>query len=144
MSDIHEGGCLCGAVRYRVEGNPEVAYICHCTNCKRYTGSAFGISVVFSKNAVQIIKGNLKMYEYRSDETSRWIKLEFCPNCGTAVTGVAEVAPSMRVVTVGTFDNPNWVKPQWAQFTRSALQWVVHSPNIEIYETNPKRVRSRQ
>jgi len=92
MSDTHEGGCLCGKVRYRLTGNPdetEGAGICHCTNCRRRTGSAFGVQVFFPKDAFQLTKGELKTYEYRSD-VDRWVRTEFCRNCGTTVTWLAE------------------------------------------------------
>ena len=93
MPDIHEGGCLCGKVRYRVLGDPRHSGVCHCAFCKRRTGSAFGISVYFDEAAVQITSGLLKTYEYRSDESNRWIRAEFWPNCGTTVTATAEWAP---------------------------------------------------
>lgn len=48
MAEIREGGCLCGTVRYRVKGNPVRASVCHCTFCKRRTGSALGMLVLFS------------------------------------------------------------------------------------------------
>jgi hypothetical protein len=76
MAETHEGKCLCGTVRYRVVGNPTVSSICHCTFCKRRTGSAFGMAAYFDESVVKIIKGNLKTYEYRSDENGRWLKLE--------------------------------------------------------------------
>jgi hypothetical protein len=71
MAEIHEGGCLCGGVRYRVIGEPKIVAVCHCTLCKRRTGSAFGLSAYFDEAAVQITSGVLKTYEYRSDETIR-------------------------------------------------------------------------
>src|SRR6266481_2221571 len=88
MAQIHEGGCLCGTVRYQAEGNPNegMVGVCHCTFCKRRTGSAFGVYAYFDEGAVRITGGVLKTYEYRSDETNRWVKIEFCPNCGTTVT----------------------------------------------------------
>src|SRR5262245_629700 len=108
MANTHEGSCLCGAVRYRVVRNPTVAAVCHCTSCQHRTGSAFGISVVFAERDVEILKGNLKTYEHRSDESGRWVKMEFCPTCGTTVTATAEAFPGTRIITGGTFDDPNW------------------------------------
>jgi hypothetical protein len=72
MAEIHEDGCLCGAVRYRVKKDPVRASICHCRNCQRRTGSAFGIGAYFKEADVEI-RGELKTYEYRSDETQRWL-----------------------------------------------------------------------
>lgn len=120
MAETHEGGCLCGTVRYRVVGNPTVAGVCHCAFCKRRTGSAFGMAAYFDDSAVEI-RGDLKRYEYRSDESGRWLKLEFCRSCGTTVTGTAEWNPGARVIMGGTFDDPNWVEPRAHFFTRSAL-----------------------
>jgi hypothetical protein len=132
MADIHEGGCLCGSVRYRVEGKPVEAGVCHCTFCKRRTGSAFGISAYFREGAIKITRGQLKTYEYRSDESQTWLKMEFCPNCGTSVTWTAEWLPGGRALAGGTFDDPNWIEPAWHVWTRSALKWMPFPSGVEI------------
>ena len=135
MAETHEGGCLCGTVRYRVVGNPNLAGVCHCRFCQRRTGSAFGVSAYFDEAAVQITSGVLKTYEYRSDESNRWLKAEFCPTCGTTVTWTAEVYPGARGIAGGTFDDPSWIKPQFHAWTRSAQRWVVFPPDVETFET---------
>jgi hypothetical protein len=134
MAEIHEGGCLCGAVRYRVTGQPIVVWVCHCTFCKRRTGTAFGLSAYFDEAAVQIISGELKVYQYRSDENNRWLKMEFCPTCGTTVTGTAEGLPGARFITGGTFEEPDWIKPTSHAWTRSALHWMAFPPDVELME----------
>ena len=137
MADIHEGGCLCGKVRYSVEGNPVVAGVCHCTFCKRRTGSAFGVAAYFDESGVQITSGAPKAYEYRSDESHRWLKTNFCQDCGTTVTWTMERRPGARGIAVGTFDDPNWIKPQLHVFTRSAVTWVVLPADVELFEKLP-------
>jgi hypothetical protein len=135
MAEIHEGGCLCGAVRYRVTGDPIVVWVCHCTFCKRRTGSAFGLSAYFNEAAVQIINGELKVYQYRSDENNRWLRMEFCSTCGTTVTGVAEGFPGARFITGGTLEDPDWIKPAAHAWTRSALHWMAFPPDVELMNT---------
>ena len=93
MSQIHEGGCLCGAVRYRAKNEPERKSICHCRNCQRRTGSAFGIGAYFREADVEL-HGELRTYELRSDESGRWLKMQFCPNCGGTVTWTVEAFPA--------------------------------------------------
>jgi hypothetical protein len=94
MAENHEGGCLCGAVRYSVKDEPYTALVCHCTSCKKRTGSALGVATYFDESAVQIKRGAHKTYQYRSDESNRWLKLEFCSNCGTTVSWTAEFFPA--------------------------------------------------
>jgi hypothetical protein len=136
MAAIHEGGCLCGAVRYHVVGEPDptLTGVCHCTNCQRRTGSAFGISVYFVDTDDIITQGELKSYTYRSDESYRWAKMEFCPTCGTTVTWTAEAAPGFRALAGGTFDNPNWFTLSVHVWTRSAQRWMVYPPGVQIQE----------
>jgi len=142
MPDIHEGGCLCGAVRYRIVGEPRLASVCHCTFCKHGTGSGFRVVTYFDEAAVEIISGVLKAYEYRSDESNRWLKLEFCPTCGTTVTWTAEWSPGGRAIAVGTLDDPNWIKPARHIWTRSALHWIAFPSDVELVETTPQRANS--
>ena len=73
MTQVHEGGCLCGAVRYKVTGDPLRSHVCHCTFCQRRTGSAAGLVAVFEGKNVEIQGGPLTTYEHRSDESGRWL-----------------------------------------------------------------------
>ena len=135
MADQHEGGCLCGAVRYQVTDEPYWAGVCYCTFCKKRTGSAFAVGAYFDESAVQIKSGALKTYEYRSDESHRWLKLEFCSTCGTTVSWTTEFFPGARAIAVGTFEDPNWVKPAMHIWTRSAARWMAFPADVPVFET---------
>ena len=131
---MHEGGCLCGAVRYRTEGDPLRTTACHCTMCQRRTGSAFGVGCYFNASQVQILSGELRTYEARSDESHRWIRFEFCPKCGTQVTWTLEALPGVRGVAIGTLDDPKWPKLTRFSWFRSAHSWITPPPGLEVVQ----------
>jgi hypothetical protein len=131
---MHEGGCVCGAVRYRVKNAPFRTGVCHCKFCQRRTGSAFGVGVYFRKDDFQLIQGELKAYEHRSDESGRWLRMEFCPNCGTTVTWTLELFPDGRGVAGGSFDDPRWIQIERHAWLRSKQHWVPVPPDIEKHE----------
>ncbi len=134
MSEVHEGGCLCRAIRYRVKGNPLVAYVCHCTFCQRRSGSAFGTNIWFEEENVELTGDGLTTYEQRSDESSHLLRLHFCNRCGTTVMWTAERRPGVRIIMIGTLDDPNWVKIERHIWTRSAQHWVVIPQNVYRFE----------
>ncbi len=86
MKAIHEGGCVCGSVRYRITGDPIAATVCHCRFCQRRTGSAFSQPVFFKADQVGFSGGPMKMYVHHSDESHRWLRMQFCARCGTTVS----------------------------------------------------------
>jgi hypothetical protein len=133
MPQSHEGGCACGAVRYRVKRPPIRTGICHCTFCQRRTGSAFGIGVYFNQEDVEITQGVLKWYEHRSDESNRWLRMEFCPICGTTVTWTIELMPGVRGISGGTFDDPTWLKMERHSWMQSARPWVIVPPDVDKF-----------
>ncbi len=137
MEQIHEGGCLCGEVRYQVTGEPIISGVCHCKKCQLRTGSAFGVSFYFKETQVKIIKGNLTSYKYHLEESGRWIRTEFCPICGTTVTYTTGFFPGSRSITGGTLDNPNCFKISAHYWTRSAHQWMVYPEDVPKYLTQP-------
>ena len=134
-----EGGCLCGAVRYRITGAPIRTSVCHCTFCQRRTGSAFGIGVYVRKEDFQLLKGELKSYEHRSDESGRWLRVEFCPKCGNNLTWTLEVMPEARGVAGGSFDDKSWIKPVRHGWTRSKHPWVAIPHGVEVFEKSSLR-----
>ena len=134
MAEVHEGGCLCGAIRYRVKDSPLRAGVCHCTFCQRRTGSAFGINVHFDKENVEVTGDGLKTFEHHSDESNRWVRVHFCDRCGTTVMVSVEKHPGIRFVMGGTLDDPNWIKISKHIWTRSAQRWMVFPESVDCLE----------
>ena len=67
MGDVKEGGCQCGALRYRVNGEPIALAVCHCRECQRQSGSAFGMSLVVPKDSFQLLSGEPKTFTRTAD-----------------------------------------------------------------------------
>ena len=124
MSDLHEGGCMCGAVRYRARGEPLDAFACHCKACQKKTGSAFAIELFFPSANLEFTGIAPAVFESNSDETGRWLRHEFCPTCGSSIGLTAERRPGQHAVTGGTFDDPNWFKIGRHIWTKSKASWV--------------------
>jgi hypothetical protein len=134
MADIHEGGCVCGAVRFRVNGAPLLAQLCHCTFCQRRTGSAFAPVVTFRKDEVESSGDTLTEYEHRSDESGHWVRYQFCSRCGTTVFLTLEAFPAVRVIAGGTLDDPSWFRIKQHTWTRSARHWMEFPADAKRYE----------
>lgn len=137
MEDVHDGGCACGAVRYRVHGKPMFGTVCHCTFCRRRLASAFALLATFPEQAVEITQGELAERTHRSDESGRWLRMSFCPKCGTTIFHVSEFRPGARTLAAGTLDDPTWFKIDRHIWARSKLPWVAIPPGVEVYEQNP-------
>lgn len=133
MVRVHEGGCLCGGVRYRVTGEPFRTNICHCTACQRRTGSSFGISTYFKDEQVVFLSGERKVYRHQSDESGRYGNMEFCPDCGVTVSWTAEFFPGARGIAGGTFDDPDWFDIKHHGWVRSAQKRTCFPEGVERF-----------
>lgn len=133
---IHEGGCLCGDVRYRVMGEPVRTQACHCTFCQRFTGSAFYVESLFPKERVAFEGSPLQVYEHVSDGSGHRIQVRFCPRCGTTVSLTFDRFPTVQAISRGTFDDPDWVTPGAQLFTRSAQSGVALPSGQDCFETH--------
>jgi hypothetical protein len=134
----HEGGCVCGHVRYATDGDPERVTICHCAWCQRRTGTAFGVEAVFKQEKVEIATGSVRAYRHISDGSGRWLDQQFCSNCGTNIGFTLEAVPGIRTIAAGTFDDPSWIDAAKHQFRhvylRSAQTWSDVPDGVEKYE----------
>jgi hypothetical protein len=92
--------------------------------------------VTFRKENVEIAGGPLSVYEHRSDESGRWIRLEFCPRCGTTVGCTFERGPDLRAILGGTFDDPARIKVERHVWTRSAQRWVLIPTDATRFDTH--------
>ncbi|MXN67240.1 GFA family protein [Stappia sp. GBMRC 2046] len=134
MSEQHEGGCVCGNIRYRTSGQPQRVSVCSCRWCQKRTGSALGISVYFGTEDVEFTAGELKRYRLFSD-AGRWIDSEFCPHCGTTVTWTLEFLPGFRGIAGGTFDSPTfWYEIERFVFARTKPDWLSVEGDMDVFE----------
>lgn len=138
MTETHEGGCVCGRVRYKTRGEPQRVSLCSCRWCQRRTGSALGISVYFLKQDVEIDESLLGTFRLMSD-AGRWLEQGFCTHCGTVLTWTLEFRPDYRGFAGGTFDPPTfWYTPERYVFTRSKPDWLSVTGNVETCEAMPE------
>jgi len=118
-----EGGCLCGAVRYKISGELLRHVICHCRDCQRASGSAFHVGVVIARKDFALLRGALKTYR-RIGDSGRWLDRAFCPQCGSGILHELELRPDSIVIKAGTLDNPTIVKPTYEIFVQSKHPWL--------------------
>ena len=114
-----EGGCSCGAVRFTLEGALWVA-ACHCSACKKRTGSAFGISIVVDDRMVVAATGATRTF-IRTGESGKPVHYEFCPECGTTVRWRVELIGNRYVYAAGTLDDPFAIEVVAEMYTAQAL-----------------------
>lgn len=99
------GGCQCGAVRYEIWDAPETVYVCHCTQCRRQSASAFGISVIVRSAAFRLTGGKAASWTRRTASGAN-LACWFCPDCGTRLWHVDDISPEIRSVKGGSLDQP--------------------------------------
>ena len=134
MELTHEGGCLCGAIRYRVSGTPAIAQACHCTNCQKRTGSAFALLAAFKEDQVELSGATPTQYDHQGNESGRWVRSHFCGTCGSTILITLEKNPGVRVVPGGSFDDPTWFKVTRHIWTRSAHDWLAIPAGVDVRE----------
>ena len=134
MPAPYTGGCQCGAVRYEISAEPVAAYVCHCTECQRQSGSAFAMAIRVPNEHFRLTRGALKSF-VRTAPSGRTMECSFCPDCGTRIYHVPEHFKDQKSVKPGTLDDARWVKPTHHLFVRSALPWVRIPDGVVAQET---------
>ena len=119
---MREGGCSCGAVRYRLTSEPLFVHCCHCLNCQRQTGSAFVVNLLIEADRVEVVSGGPEPVDVPRDDGSSQ-RIYRCPTCRVALFSEYS-SPKLRYVRAGTLDEPRGVEPDVHIFTRSKVGWV--------------------
>lgn len=131
MSVSREGGCACGAVRYRLASDPLFVHCCHCLNCQRQTGSAFVVNVLIETERVEILSGDPQPVDVPRDG-GKTQRIWRCPTCQVALFS-RYTRGGIRFVRAGTLDDPASVAPDVHIFTRSKLPWVTLPDSVPAF-----------
>jgi len=120
-----EGGCACGAVRYRMTGGPIFVHCCHCRWCQRESGAAFALNAMIEADRVVLVKGAPERVATPS-QSGKGQVFARCPDCRVALwSNYAGAGDAVRFVRVGTLDQPDRVPPDIHIYTASKQPWVV-------------------
>jgi len=132
MSVEREGGCACGAVRYRVTSDPLFVHCCHCLNCQRQTGSAFVINILIEADRVELLAGEPQRVDVPRDDGSMQ-QVFRCPACQVALYSIY-TRPKVNFVRAGTLDDPSTVSPDVHIYTKSKVPWVTLPESVPAFE----------
>lgn len=114
--------CFCGSISLCVDGEPRMHAVCHCTDCQRRTGSAFGISVYFLRSGVTQMKGDPAAFAVRrrdDDQVSH-----FCKTCGTTLFWYSAARPHLIGIAGGCFPAGSLGEPTISAKHAEKLPWV--------------------
>ena len=132
-SQIHGGGCQCGAVRYRITGELGNAGICHCRMCQKASGNAALPLVSVPAGNLQWTRG--EPAEFRSSPP---VRRGFCKDCGTPLY-MFEDGLGVWELTIGSLDNPNAAAPDHAVGIEAKLDWFDSLANLPAKSTQDDR-----
>ena len=129
-----EGGCYCGSVRYRINGEPAMEGQCHCRECQYITGGEPNTFIAVKSGDFTITRGTPTTYP-RSDVPTPVTRL-FCPTCGTGI-GTRIAAWDVIAVKVGTLDDPALFTPKVAIFTVDKQPFHLIPEGVASFERLP-------
>ncbi len=118
------GGCFCGQITYAATVDTQQVYICHCTDCQRHSGAAYGVVVRVEAGQFRLLSGALKTFNKIADSgTVR--ALAFCPECGTRIHATSVGDPDgFMGLRLGTVNERDRLTPIAQAFCGSAQHWV--------------------
>lgn len=118
---VRHGGCLCGAVRYEVRGEPMRAGLCHCADCRKESGSAFTSFAVWPREAFSA-----------TGVTTTFAGRSFCPSCGSRLFNLSDDEAEIRF---GSLDEaPSDIAPQYEVWTKRRENWLAPLPGCGQYD----------
>lgn len=117
---LHTGGCLCGAVRYRVSGPMAPIQFCHCSQCRKAQGGAFAANIPVAEAALEIDDPEGRLTSFESSPGKVRV---FCGACGSPIFSKTTAKPGVRRLRAGSLDAPVRTGPGFHIFADSRADW---------------------
>lgn len=124
-----QGGCLCGAVRFRVAGDPSFSVICHCRSCRKASGAPSVAWLTFPLRHFALLRGALRDFA-----SSPGVTRASCPICGTQITYKTEESPDSIDVATACLDEETAFPPTCETWLAHRLFWQPLDPALAHHE----------
>jgi len=125
---IHQGGCLCSAIRFRISGTPLFSSLCHCATCRRASAAPTVAWLTVERAHFQMLSGSPHLYR-----SSQGVVRRFCRSCGSQLTYESTAHPNTVDVTTLSLDNPNAFAPTLEVWLEHRISWQVPSQSLTQY-----------
>ncbi|HEX3141072.1 MAG TPA: GFA family protein [Rhizobacter sp.] len=135
---LFEGGCLCGAVRYRATTPPIRGVICHCTMCRKHSGAPVLAFVHFRREDFSWVHSEPTRYP-----SSTYAERGFCSTCGSTLSMHEAVLADRVQVTVGSLDQPQKVHMDDHVWTQQQLAWFQIDDKLPRFPTSSTAVPTK-
>jgi hypothetical protein len=127
--------CLCGSVRFVVEGEPLRCWTCHCGRCRRARSAAFASNLITSASSVRFTLGADLVREYKLPEAKHF-KHAFCRLCGSSMPRI-DTSRDLAIVPMGSFDDDPGMHPQAHIFVGAMAAWDTISDSLPQHAEYP-------
>ena len=134
---IDKGSCLCGEVAYEIEGPFKVFQYCHCSRCRKFTGSVHASNLFVPPERFKWTRGEEFVGRYEHSE-AKYFASNFCKQCGSSLPWAVQGGKNI-VVTAGTLDDDPGIKPKWNVFWKSKACWYEGADALPKHDDLPNK-----
>jgi hypothetical protein len=131
MTSAYMGGCACGAIRYRIDGEPLAGLQCHCRDCQHASGGGHASLLLFARSMIEIT-GSPRFHEVQTD-SGHHVGRGFCTDCGSPLFTQPRRFADRMAVTAGSLDDPARFQPTVVLWTRRAPSWDRTDPALPSF-----------
>jgi hypothetical protein len=131
---LYKGSCLCGKVSFEIEGDFDNFYLCHCSRCRKDTGSAHAANLFSSTAKLKWLSGQeyAKVFNFRGEGHIK----SFCSHCGSALPNI-QMEGKLLVVPAGSLDDDIDIRPQGHIYYDSKANWDIDLEKVKKFEELP-------
>ncbi len=135
MNDCKKGSCLCGEVTYQYTGSGKVFQYCHCSRCRKVTGSAHASNIIVDPEQFEWITGEKNVNRYEVED-AKYFATSFCKKCGSSLPWLTKNGKAM-VVPAGTLDDDPLEKPVHNIYCLDKAPWYEEASSLKKYDALP-------
>ncbi len=136
MSAEHSGSCLCGEVKYKIIGEPQRFYHCHCQRCRKSTGTGHCSNIFIATESIAWLSGENQRRSFKVPDAERFTR-HFCNNCGSPLPAHLP-SGDLAIVPAGSLDTDPNFQPQARIFQDSRADWSCESDIIPCFDQYPE------
>ena len=133
MSKSNLGSCMCGLVTVSCGKALGLGVYCHCTDCQKSSGSAFGVSIPFAVETFYVLSGELGSFTKLADSGNELTRY-FCSNCGSPIYGTSPQHPGRVYVKAGILNVSGLVRPTHESWCQSKVSWSKIEPELPSFQ----------